>query len=103
MFDAVRNFFVRNKNKVLASGAVTSAVALFSSVGSFASSTSYTPKAIPTPQTMDLDTLGNVWNYAQSMFQDTLAIISNHPILVTILIALPLVGIGVGLFKRIIN
>lgn len=63
----------------------------------------YTPQAVPSPQTMDISSVGDIWQYAQSMLQDTLAIISNHGILVALIIALPLVGIGIGLFKRLIS
>lgn len=99
MFD----FIKRNKAKIMASGAVAGFTAALSSVGAFASSTAtYTPKAVPQAQDMDLSTVGNVWNYAQSMLQDVIAIISNYPLLVTLVLTLPLIGIGIGLFKRII-
>lgn len=99
MFD----FIKRNKAKFMASGAVAGVTAVLSSVGAFASSTpTYTPKPVPAAQDMDLSTVGNVWNYAQSMLQDVIAIISNYPLLVTLVLTLPLIGIGIGLFKRII-
>lgn len=101
MFD----FIKRNKAKFMASGAVAGLTAAISSVAAFASGTSadYTPKAVPSAQPMDLSTVGNIWNYAQSMLQDVIAIISNYPLLITLVLTLPLIGIGIGLFKRIIN
>lgn len=100
MFD----FFKRHKNKVMATAGVASAVSVLSTVSSFATSNpTYTPKPVPTAQTMDLSLLGNLWNYAQSMLQDVISIISSQPLLVVMVIALPLIGIGIGLFKRIIN
>lgn len=34
----------------------------------------YTPQAVPSPQAMDISSVGDIWQYAQSMLQDTLAI-----------------------------
>lgn len=56
------------------------------------------------PQTgMDLSVLGDVWDIALSMMQDVVSLVSQHPLLVCMLIALPLVGLGVGLFKRLVS
>lgn len=95
----VRDFFVKHGQKF---AVVAPFIGSFASIGSFAAS-DYSVKAVPSPQAMDLTQVGNVWNYAQSMLQDTLAIVSNNPLLIALLIALPLVGIGIGLFKRIIR
>lgn len=95
--------FIMSKQAKFIAGSAPVAAAL-ASIGSFAASApSYTVKSVPSAQDMDLSAVGNVWNYAQSMLQDTLAIVSNYPILVILLIALPLVGIGIGIFKRLIN
>lgn len=52
---------------------------------------------------MDLSVLGDVWDIALSMLQDVVGLVSQHPLLVCMLIALPLVGLGVGLFKRLVG
>lgn len=82
-------FFKRHKNKVMATAGVASAVSVLSTVSSFATSSTptYTPKPVPTAQTMDLSLLGNLWNYAQSMLQDVISIISSQPLLVVMVIA----------------
>lgn len=71
--------------------------------GNFLTVAAYTPQAVPSPQPMTFSSVGDIWQYAQSMLQDTLAIISNYPILVAIIIALPLLGVGIGLFKRLLH
>ena len=55
------------------------------------------------PKIMDLTVLGNLWTQAKGMILDVIDIISGHPLLVCMLIALPLVGLGVGLFKRLVS
>lgn len=62
-----------------------------------------TPTAIPTVQPMDLSVVQNLWTYGAGMLMDTIAIVSSQDLLVILVIALPLIGIGIGLFKRIIN
>lgn len=52
---------------------------------------------------MDLSVLTQLWTQAKSMITDVITIVSSHPLLVCMLIALPLVGLGVGLFKRLVS
>ncbi len=52
---------------------------------------------------MNLDVLGTLWTQAKTMILDVIDIVSAHPLLVCMLIALPLVGLGVGLFKRLVS
>lgn len=56
-----------------------------------------------TQSAMDLSVLGDVWDIALDMMQDVVGLVSAHPLLVCMLIALPLVGLGVGLFKRLVS
>lgn len=51
---------------------------------------------------MDLSVLSTLWTQAFSMIGDVVTLVSAHPLLVCMLIALPLVGLGVGLFKRLV-
>ena len=62
-----------------------------------------TPTAIPTVKDMDLSVVQTLWTYGAGMLMDTIAIISSQDLLVTLVLALPLVGLGIGLFKRIIG
>lgn len=95
-------FIKRHFGKAMTAAAVAGTVAC-GSVSAFASSTpSYTPKPVPTAATMDLSTLGELWAYAQSMLQDVISIISNHALLVCLVLVVPLIGLGVSLFKRIV-
>ena len=52
---------------------------------------------------MDLSVLTTLWNQAKTMITDVIGIVSGEPLLVTLLVALPLVGLGVGLFKRLVR
>lgn len=52
---------------------------------------------------MDLSVLGTLWTQAKIMITDVIDVVSSHPLLICMLIALPLVGLGVGLFKRLVN
>ena len=52
---------------------------------------------------MDLSVLTQLWTQAKGMITDVISIVSSHPLLVCMLIALPLVGLGVGLFKRLVS
>lgn len=52
---------------------------------------------------MDLTVLGTLWTQVFSMIGDVVTLVSSHPLLITTLIALPLVGLGVGLFKRLVG
>lgn len=89
MFAKVKSFVQRNANKLLAAPAVGAGMTVLSTVASHAEGTGYTPQAVPAAQSMDISVIGNVWQYAQSFLQDTIAIISNSPLLVVVTIALP--------------
>lgn len=52
---------------------------------------------------MDLTVLTTLWTQAKTMIVDVIGIVSSEPLLVTLLVALPLVGLGVGLFKRLVH
>lgn len=52
---------------------------------------------------MNLSVLTDLWDIALVMIQDVVALVSQHPLLICMLIALPLVGLGVGLFKRLVS
>lgn len=52
---------------------------------------------------MNLDVLTSLWTQAKTMITDVIGIVAQHPLLVCMLIALPLVGLGVGLFKRLVS
>lgn len=52
---------------------------------------------------MDLKVLTDLWAQAKIMITDIIGIVQQHPLLVCMLIALPLVGLGVGLFKRLVS
>lgn len=52
---------------------------------------------------MDLSVLSTLWTQAKTMITDVINIVSGEPLLVTLLVALPLVGLGVGLFKRLVR
>lgn len=52
---------------------------------------------------MDLGVLTDLWTQAKTMITDVIGIVAQHPLLVCMLIALPLVGLGVGLFKRLVS
>lgn len=71
----------------------------FGSIGSFAAET--TPTPIPASGTFSLDVLQQLWTYGAGMVVDTINIIASQPLLVMLVIALPLVGLGIGLFSRI--
>lgn len=75
----VIDFMKKHSAKIATSGAVAGALSVASTVGSFAAEGDYTIKPVPTAQVMDLTLLGNLWNYAQSMLQDTISIISSQP------------------------
>lgn len=95
----VKSFFVRNKNKVVTAGATIGTFALTSGVSSFAA---YSPKPIPTGGSMSWDVLGDLWEYAASMTLDVIQIVASQPLMVA-MVALSLIGIGVGLFKRLLS
>lgn len=52
---------------------------------------------------MNLDIIGSLWGVCKNMITDVIGIVSSEPLLVCLVVALPLIGLGVGLFKRIIN
>lgn len=94
----MKKFFKSLKFKVFGSifGVVTLAL------GSVASFADYTVQPIPSPKAIDFSSVGELWSFGASMLQDVIAIISNQPILVALVFALPLVGLGIGLFKRLV-
>lgn len=52
---------------------------------------------------MDLTVIGTLWTQVKTMLGDVITIVSGHPLLICMLIALPLVGLGVGMFKRLVR
>lgn len=63
---------------------------------------SSSPVPIPVP-TMGLDVVGKVWESGSSMLTDVIDIVASQPLLIILLVALPLVGLGIGLFKRLVR
>lgn len=98
------DFINRNKVKVFTGIGTASALAM-STVSAFASGTdagTYTPRAVPTAQPLTFESLGSGWNYAQSMLQDSIAIASQYPLVIFAMITMPMISIGIGLFKKLI-
>lgn len=60
------------------------------------------PSASPVP-TMGLDVVGEVWESGSSMLTDVIDIVASQPLFIILLVALPLVGLGIGLFKRLVR
>lgn len=59
---------------------------------------------VPTPvPTMGFDVVGEVWESGSSMLTDVIDIVASQPLLIILLVALPLVGLGIGLFKRLVR
>ncbi len=52
---------------------------------------------------MSLDVVSQVWTIAKTMMTDTIGIVQQHPLLIVTLVAVPLVGLGIGLFKRLVS
>lgn len=52
---------------------------------------------------LNLDVLTTLWTQAKGMITDVITIIAGQPLLTCICVALPLVGLGVGLFKRLVS
>lgn len=52
---------------------------------------------------MDLSSLDSLWTFAKGGLTDVIGLVQQHPLLVVMLIGLPLVGLGVGLFKRLVS
>ena len=96
----IKNFFKRHMRKLVVSSAFAP-VSVLSTVKSFAAEGEYTINTIPSNGTFDLATLGNLWQMGASMIIDVINIIASQPLLVMLVIALPLVGLGIGLFSRI--
>ncbi len=80
---------------------VTTAVAsgLLGSIAGFCVES--TPTPIPSSGTFSLSVLQDLWLQGAGMIIDTINIIASQPLLVMLVIALPLVGLGIGLFSRI--
>lgn len=95
----IRNFFRRYGRRF----GVTTAVAsgLLGSIAGFCAETGSTPTPIPTSGTFSLSVLQDLWKQGAGMIIDTINIIASQPLLVMLVIALPLVGLGIGLFSRI--
>lgn len=60
------------------------------------------PSPSPVP-TMGLDVVGEVWESGSSMLTDVIDIVASQPLFIILLVALPLVGLGIGLFKRLVR
>lgn len=52
---------------------------------------------------MDLGIISDIWVVVKPFITDIIDIVSAEPLLVALIIALPLIGLGVGLFSRIKN
>lgn len=62
------------------------------------------PTASPAPTAVPIGTaVTSFWTVAKDMITDTINIVTSNPLLVTIIIAVPLIGIGVGLFNRLVR
>lgn len=60
-----------------------------------------TPTVIPASGTFDLGVLQQLWLQGAGMIIDTINIIASQQLLVMLVVCLPLVGLGIGLFSRI--
>lgn len=56
-----------------------------------------------TPAPMNFEGVESLWDKAFGWLGDVVGIVSGHPLLVVMLIGLPLVGLGVGLFKKLVR
>jgi hypothetical protein len=93
----IKNFFKKHSKRLGVMTAVS--CGLMGSVGSFAAES--TPTPIPSSGTFSLSVLQDLWEQGAGMIIDTINIIASQPLLVMLVIALPLVGLGIGLFSRI--
>lgn len=92
--------FIKSK-KTRACAVMTACFASLTSIAAFASDS--TPTPIPSSGTFSLGVLQDLWDQGAGMIIDTINIIASQPLLVMLVIALPLVGLGIGLFSRIKN
>ena len=90
-----------NKKKTRVGLTLTACFASLTSVAAFAAES--TPTPIPASGTFSLGVLQDLWKQGAGMIIDTINIIASQPLLVMLVIALPLVGLGIGLFSRIKN
>lgn len=95
------HFFKSVKFKVFSSCFGVMSAILCMSLSSFAAGE--TPTPIPATGTFDLSVLQQLWQQAAGMIIDTINIIASQPMLVMLCVAMPLVGLGIGLFSRIKN
>ena len=56
-----------------------------------------------TPAPMNFAGVESLWDKAFGWLGEVVGIVSGHPLLVVMLIGLPLVGLGVGLFKKLVR
>lgn len=103
MFKRMKEFFVRQKAKVCV--AVAAMSVMLTGIMSFAAEPSAAPVRSPTPiptgGTFSLGIITELWDVVAGMAMDTIQIIASQPMLVMMCIAVPLIGIGVGIFGRI--
>lgn len=52
---------------------------------------------------MDLSVVTDLWGIVKPIIVDVIGIVKAEPLMVALIIALPLIGLGVGLFSRIKN
>lgn len=98
----MKKFFKRHA-KLLSVLALASVLCTILCIGTFATTTTNTPTPIPEAGDLDLSIVQETWTYAAGMLMDTIAIVSSQQLIAIIVIALPLVGLGIGLFKRVIS
>ena len=55
------------------------------------------------PAVLDLTPVTSIWDIGKTMIGDVIEVVSTHPLLVVTLIAIPLVGLGISLFKRLVR
>lgn len=98
----MKKFFKRH-SKLLSVLALACILCTILCIGTFATTSSSTPTAIPAAGDLDLSIVQELWTYGAGMLMDTIAIVSSQQLIAILVIALPLVGIGIGLFKRVIS
>ena len=99
----IKNFFKSKKVKLF--GALSAVMTTLMGIACFAEETGAVGGLTPIPSsgTMDLSVLNTLWKYTAGMLVDTINIIASQQLLVMLVICLPLVGIGIGLFSRLKN
>ena len=94
--------WIRKNRKMVAFISILQCVFCSSFITSFAAEGDSVPTKIPASGTLDLAVLQQLWLQAAGMLIDTINIIASQPLLVMITVAMRLVGIGIGMFKRIL-